>query len=84
MRKAKLKKTKWLLTESLTPVALQLLLEARKKFGTLSCWTMNGSVFVKDNENTVKRISRISDLNECPAKEGGSSRKLRPRSVRQS
>jgi hypothetical protein len=77
--KSKLKNSRWLLTESLTPLALGLLKEAKKKFGNNSAWTMNGNVFFKHKDNTINKISKLSDLNNVPKEKNCQAMKLRQR-----
>jgi hypothetical protein len=82
--KSKLKGSKWLLTESLTPLALQLLRGARERLGDRSVWTMGGNVFIKNRDNAIKKLSCLTDLNCVPEENTAKTRKLRQRSKKHS
>jgi hypothetical protein len=59
--KKKLKNTKIFISESLTPVRLDLLKKAREKFGPRNVWSANGHILV-NREGTISRLKSLDDI----------------------
>lgn len=61
-RKACLKGTPMVISEFLTRRRQDLFITARKQLGIKNCWTMNGDIFVKSADGTVKRIRNENEV----------------------
>lgn len=60
--KAKLKGTKIVIKEDLTPYRHKLYLEASKKYGVANVWTSYGKIIFKDEDGKIHKIHQLGDI----------------------